>query len=445
VITLSSKFGLQTKYIHNNSVKPDENLKLLLNSKRSTEPSPEGITSFMTFRYPVGTHTMFKNIYRVPFGYEFENGSYKKTWSPKFSTQNCDIKSAIERIEELLFGKIEGMTKNKEIGIVLSGGLDSSLIVALTRKLYPMRKIRTYTVGFVGDNEFEYAKVIADLFKTDHKEIELGIDDYLGEKSIIKELIVHKCEPLHPNELALAYAEKEALEDGCEVILCGEGADDIFGGYGRNLRMYLNFNGSSIKDFLEFFLDNYRYFTLEERKQFIKPEYLVDDLKLSLAELTLEDFPARLEDAALYITQRLHTPGLITRGINAITYNGLEACFPFIDDKLVEFVNSLHFEYKVRWKNEESRIKAKGLNFRKISENYDIPKYILKKTAEKYLPEEIIYRKKYGFPVPFESWMKSINSWNFHKKVFATNDISSLSGWKKFMLINLDLFVKEFF
>jgi len=442
---VSSKFGLHTEYIKHDSDKPVEKLQLLIKSEHNIELSPEGITSFMTFRYPIGKQTMFKNIYRVPFGYEFENGSYKKTWTPKFSTQNIDMKIAIERIEERLFEKIESETKKKEIGIVLSGGLDSSLVVALARKLYPMKKIRTYTVGFVGDNEFEYAKLIADLFNTDHNEIELGIDDYLGEKSIIKELIDHKCEPLHPNELALAYAEKKASEDGCEVVLCGEGADDIFGGYGRNLRMYLNFKGSSIEDFLEFFLDNYRYFTLEERKQFIKQEYLVDDLKLSLGELTLEDFPVRLEDAALYITQRLHTPGLITRGLNAITYNGLEGCFPFLDDKLVELVNSLPFEYKVCWKDEESRINAKGLNFREISENYDIPKYILKKTAEKYLPEEIIYRKKYGFPVPFESWMKGINSWDLSRKVFVTNDISSLSGWKKFMLINLDLFVKEFF
>ena len=66
---------------------------------------------------------------------------------------------------------------------------------------------------------------------------------------------------------------------------------------------------------------------------------------------------------------------------------------------------------------------------------------ILKKVAEKYLDHKIIYRPKKGFPVPFENWLKDLNEWELDKTVFKQNDISSYSGWKKFMLINLDKFI----
>ena len=64
--------------------------------------------------------------------------------------------------------------------------------------------------------------------------------------------------------------------------------------------------------------------------------------------------------------------------------------------------------------------------------------------AEEYLPREIIYRKKVGFPVPFELWFQNDKIWDLDEHVFRTKDISNLSGWKKFMVINLDTFIKIF-
>jgi len=441
---MSTIFGLSVEYRDVSSEIVRNDLRELVERKSKCEISPEGMTSFLTYRYPIGKYTMFEGIERIPFGYDIVDSTLRQAWYPKYSTIDCSLEDSKQTIDVLLKTSIERLTKGKKIGIVLSGGLDSSLVVALAREIYPSADLRTYTSGFVGDNEFEYARIVSEKFETEHKEIELSVDDYLGDMSFIRELIRFKGEPLHPNELALAYAEKQAALDGCEVILCGEGADDIFGGYGRNFRMYMNFPGGSIRDFVEFFLNNYRYFSLKERKSFINSEYLVDDIALTLSQLDLEDYPVNLEDNAIYITQKLHTPGLITRGKNAIAFNNMEAGFPFIDDELVAFVNSLPFEFKIKWKDNESETQAKKLSFKSISEVYDVPKYILKKVSEKYLPDEIIYRKKYGFPVPFDLWMKDIDSWDLRKDFFTTNNISELNGWKKFMLINLNTFLEEF-
>ena len=94
--------------------------------------------------------------------------------------------------------------------------------------------------------------------------------------------------------------------------------------------------------------------------------------------------------------------------------------------------------------HKKSKDQAIGLNFREISEYLDIPKFILKKLAEKYLPNKIIYRPKYGFPVPFDLWFKELNDWDLNEEIFKSNNLNNLSGWKKFMLINLNTFFDEF-
>ena len=241
----------------------------------------------------------------------------------------------------------------------------------------------------------------------------------------------------------MANVEKLAKQDGCEIAVCGEGGDDIFGGYGRNLRFYMNYNGQ--KPFFKFFLGSkYRYFTLEDREKIIKDSYLVDDVELLNSAMNENEIPEDVRNKMFYFIQKVHTLGLITRGANTMRFNDLELGFPYTNMKLVNFVNSLPFDFKVHWKSDKHFEKAKKMTYKEISESMDVPKFILKKIAEKYLPHKVIYRKKYGFPVPFEKWFKDLKSWSFDNDVFKSNDISSFNGWKKFMLINLDAFIKEF-
>jgi len=160
--------------------------------------------------------------------------------------------------------------------------------------------------------------------------------------------------------------------------------------------------------------------------------------------LLTNGLPENYRDQAFYFIQRLHTQGLITRGVNAIRSNGLHPSFPYINDTVVDFVNSMPFEWKMSWITEDEPINLHTIRHTDIARHFVKPKYMLKKLAEKYLHNDIIYREKVGFPVPFDLWLKDLNSWDFDQEVFMNNDLRGLSGWKKFMLINLDTFVKAF-
>lgn len=444
----SDEFGLnQNFYKLDDKTEFYNDLSNTIRQKYFEDYSAKGISSFMSFRYPIFDLTMFEEFKKIPCGYRFENNNIEKFWSPKFCSAPINYDQAFYRVEELLIKAIKKLELEKytKIAITMSGGIDSSLIVALVRTIFPNRKIHTYSAGFYGDDEFEYSRSIAKKFDTVHKEKILYRDDYIGENSLLKPLILHKGEPLHPNEPALAHIEQIARKDGCEIVLCGEGADDIFGGYGQNFRMYLDYEKTEQKiSFLKYFLNNYRYFSIDERKSIINKKYLFDDFQLVDNFISDDEIPERSEDYAIYFTQKFHTVGLITRGVNAMKFNKLIPAFPFIDMDLVNYVNSLPFEFKVNWKSKNSKEKAQFCNRKEISEKYDIPKFILKKIAEKYLPKKIIYRPKYGFPVPFDFWLKDIKEWDLDPTIFNSTDISSFRGWKKFMLINLNAFIQVF-
>lgn len=407
--------------------------------------SKEGISSFLSFRYPILDHTMFAGYQQVDTGVKISaDGSREVYWRPKLVREEVGLDEAIAEVERLLIKSIDKLIgKKKRIGITLSGGLDSSLLLAMVKKHFPDREVYTYSCGFYGEDEFEYSRQMAEEFSDKHREFVLGREDFLGQDSILNALIKQKAAPLHPNELCLAYIEMKARLDLCDIVLCGEGADDIFGGYGKNLRMYLNYEGQ-LEPFYKYFMRNYRYFNNEEVARLIRPEYIIDDLELIARVFNEDECPEDIRDQVFYFKQRVHVRGLIERGTNALRFSAFAPAFPFADRELVDYANSLDFNYKVRWHDGYDESRLVGMSYKDVSEKYDTPKYILKKLAENYLPENIIYRPKYGFPVPFEQWLNDINEYDFNLGVFKSKDISYLNGWKKFMLINLNRFIQIF-
>ncbi len=439
-ILQSDYFGLTNIFVRDECCARD--IKFLLEKGKISDFSPEGISSFFSFRYPIREYTMFSNIKKLDTAVVKDNEKEETYWRPLFKEKNISLAEAEIVCESLLVKSLKKLVENKKrIGVTLSGGIDSSLIAAMVKKHFPDKEIYSYSVGFYGDDEFEYSRLVADKFSDKHCELLLGKEDFIGENSIMPSLIKYKGAPLHPNELGLALAERQARKDCCDIVLCGEGADDIFGGYGRNLRMYLEYDGANYTNFL---MDHYRYISREHVNKLIKSQYVVDDIELLEPIFKEEACPSDLKNRMLYFIQRVHTRGLIERGNNALSYNGFPQGFPFIDIELVEYVNNLPFDYKVHWNSSAAEMEAKGKTSGEVSEIYDTTKYLLKKIAEKYLPETIIYRKKYGFPVPFEAWLGEIKTWDLNQRVFKTKDISFLSGWEKFMVINLNEFLNIF-
>lgn len=356
----------------------------------------EDVTSFLTFRHFLSNLKTFKYPYTI-----------------SFKRKNVNFKEAKENVLEKLKIAVKKKIDNSEKpAIMMSSGIDSVFLAALMKELAPEKKIRAYTAMFASDHEYLESIKRAKYLGLEHKIIEINRSDYLVEDRYLTPLILRKKEPLHPNEIALAKAESISKDDGCDMVFCGEGADDIFGGYSNNFTFYKNWNG---RDFFHDFLETYRYFSLDERKRIINPEFLIDDLELLKEYLGEHDIG--IENLAIYFTQKIHTPGLLKRGYNAIASNGLEKAFPYMNSELVSYVNSLPFEYKI---------------FSNIS------KYILREIACMFVPKNFAYTEKHPFPVTFNTWMKDINNWNLNDKLFLTKNISKFNGWNKWMLINLN-------
>jgi len=171
-----------------------------------------------------------------------------------------------------------------------------------------------------------------------------------------------------------------------------------------------------------------------------------------------------VKDKPLYIFQNLHLQGLLQRLDSTTMASSVEGRVPFVDDhNLIEFINEVPFEYKVKWKQGESLQKALDNNFEaeQISEKLDITKYLLKKAFKDYLPKEIIERNKIGFPVPLDNWFKgdfkayakrilldkrTIKRGIFNKEYLISGKIfEELSGINIWMMINLELFLRKYF
>jgi len=362
------------------------------------ELNMEDITSFLTFRYPL---SLLKN-YKYPYT------SFLKEQSIHFDTAKA-------KTETLLLAAIKKrMDASDRPAVMMSGGLDSILLVALMKKVDPNKKIRLYTATFGNNPDMVRAKDAAQLFDLPHSFVKINPSDYLNIDRYLVPLIRLGKRPLHPNEIALAKTEARAKKDGCDVIFCGEGADGLFGGYDKLLTFY-----KKSQDYLNFF-KFYRYFSLDDRKQIIQSKYLMYDTELLLNKFWIYS-SSEFRNSIWQFIQQVHTPGLLMRGANAARYNGLEIAFPYTDRDLFSFVNSLPFEYKI---------------FGTIS------KYILREIALKYLPYRFAYAKKYPFPVPFEQWLKNTNKWDLNKSLFLSNNISKFSGWHKWMLINLNTWLE---
>ena len=154
-----------------------------------------------------------------------------------------------------------------------------------------------------------------------------------------------------------------------------------------------------------------------------------------------------------------HLKGLLQRVDYTTMQTSIEARPPFLDHKLIEFVfKEVPYDLKLKWVNDKSKSIASNLKADDYSEIHDIPKYILKKISYNYLPDEIIERKKVGFPVPLSSWFPNLesmcdkflrnSSWLDSRKLDELIiDLKSnpRSGQLIWMFLNVDIFYRKYF
>lgn len=419
------------------------------------------IEEYLSYRQVFEPDTFFCDIFQVEsatylkFSQNLDISKFKY-WSLP-NTFNSDIYNEKELTKKLKNKIIDSVNlwaiSDVNIGTFLSGGLDSSLTSAILSKSH--KNLMTYTIGFKekGYNEFYYADLVSKHISSKHTELNEDINSYILKWD---ELIYFKDSPLAvPNEVPLAIMCKKLKKD-FTVVVSGEGADELFGGYGKIFKKYFDVKNSKKQlNFFEEFFKDYSYVEKSFIDKYFKNQ---KNSVLNFAKKLHDDSDGDL-DFTYRFFHNFHIKGLLNRVDMTSMYASVEARPPFLDHKLIEFVyKNIPNELKVRWNNLESKESAKQQTSNEYSEVLDTPKYLLKKVSEEFLPNEIIYRKKMGFPVPLDDWFEKLKNearnyfdkseWLKCKDLdVMLSDISDLkrSGQTLWMLLNIDKFYIKYF
>lgn len=468
LIIARDRFGIKPLYYFMNDdllIFSSEIKGILSSGLIQPEFNSEAIDDYLGNRYVREPNTFFKKIKQVRSStylkfnkyLEFEEFTYWKLPELNFET-GYNEKQVIKDTHDVLYAAFQRwFISDVSVGAYLSGGVDSSLTSAILSKEVS-HLIDTYTIGFEEEdyNEFVYAKEIADLYKTNHHTIICNEKDYLNEWDL---LIGFKDAPLAvPNEVPLAQMSS-ALKKDMTVVISGEGADELFGGYGRIYRSAFDYsNKPEGKTFYEYFINNYEYVSRSLRDKYLNIDY--GNLRTFYDNKNQNDFQYhRNEENIFRFFHSYHIQGLLNRVDMTTMQTSVEARPPFLDHKLVEYVyTQIPYEMKLHWNTVDSKKQAESLTASRYSEVLDCPKYVLKKIAEQYLPVEIIYRKKMGFPVPLSKWFSELDklafdllsnaSWLNQNELFSliedlkTNERSGQLLW---MFMNVQMFYNKYF
>jgi asparagine synthase (glutamine-hydrolysing) len=384
------------------------------------------LPDMLAFGYASGDHTLFQNIRKLMPGHRMllDAGNSRpelkceRYWDipmgdgahPDADKQDLDEQSWVAetrlRLEESV--QLHQMS-DVPLGVFLSGGLDSSAIAALTQRASP-RPVQTFAVGYreAKFSELSYARQVAELLGTDHRETVIGLDDFFGA---LPKLIWHEDEPIAwPSSVPLYFVSKLAAQH-VKVVLTGEGSDELFAGYERYRWLEVNQRwaeryvrvppevrgavrewiatspllGAGLRrrlrhtvlgrglDFESLFLDNF-YCAFEGRGG--SEEYM---------HYWNRHAGASPLDRTLYADQKTYLVELLMKQDQMSMAASIESRVPFLDHTLVEFAARI-----------PSRLKICGRE----------QKHILKAAVSDLLPRGIIHRRKMGFPTPLARWLR---------------------------------------
>ena len=385
----------------------------------------EALNSFLTFRYNPSPQTLFKGIRKLLPGHYLKiTAGGAATISPYWNyipATNSDIseKEAMEEYRKLLEQAVKRqMISDVPIGLLLSGGVDSAAIGYLMQK-NAKEKIKTFSIGFSGNgdfNELALAQQSAELIGSEHYSIELTQKEYMD---FFFKSFYYMEEPIAETTVSALYCVSKLAAQHLKVVLTGQGADELLAGYPRyigenyiskfyNLLRILPIAGiaaflprnerlrravyaSKFPAELQRFLAIYTIFTPEQKMQMVN-----DDIKKQMANADkilidrLYSQTSNLKDSLskmMFIDARMSlSDNLLLFNDKMTMANSLEMRVPFLDLELARFLESLPSEFKLK---------------------AGIMKYIHKKALEKWLPAELIYRKKRGFETPMDKWLQS--------------------------------------
>lgn len=410
-------------FIFSSQIKP-----ILTNVEVKKELNLAVLDDYLSFNYIPADNSIYQNIKKLPPASYLELSAgkavIKRYWQLNYTEKTSLFEpDLIKRVDNLLNESTKiRMIGDVPLGAFLSGGLDSSLIVAIMAKYTD--KVKTFSIGFDQKDfsELAWAKKIADKFKTEHHEFVISPNMV----DVVDGLIEAFEEPYaDPSQIPMYYLSK-LTRQYVNVALNGDGGDEAFAGYERYLGMIYQDKyrcvpkviRSSLYSLIEKLPENTAHHSFIRRFKWLN--------KISLSESDTaylqihRSFDSQLKET-LYTDQMKEKIGsgagereflgffnannanelldkilntdvntylpqdLLVKSDRSTMYHSLEARSPFLDYQFMEYAASLPTKYKLQ-----------GSNL----------KYLLKKLAGKYLPNEIIARKKQGFGVPLGSWFR---------------------------------------
>jgi len=382
------------------------------------------VWDFLAYRYVPGPKTLFEGIRKLPPGtsatWQAGNLTERRYWSPPDGQARGTRREARE--DDLLpefLSKLDNavstqMVSDVPFGAFLSGGLDSSTIVALMTR--HNSKVKTFSVGFGegGYSELAYANVVAKHFGTQHHELIVGFDDIVEN---LPKLVGYRDAPVsEPSDIPIYLLAKEASKS-VKMVLTGEGSDEILGGYPKHVferfaqgwqlipgyvrhsliapltqslpygfrRAKTAVTNLNIEDWRERYV---RWFGALDHRE--RDKLSVLRMNGRAVDANVPPFDASPDSTTLrrilYFDQTSWLPdNLLERGDRMTMAASIESRVPFLDHELAQFVSTL-----------PDNCRVKGLR----------TKWILRQAGRSLIPDAILDRKKVGFRVPVNQWFQ---------------------------------------
>ena len=390
-------------------------------------------SDYLANHAPSGEETLFRGVKRLLPGHvlTWRDGevTIRRYWDVDFSKDDVephDDKTYIAQWSDLFRESVRlRLMADVPLGMFLSGGIDSSAIAAVMSGMVS-EPIKTFSVAFAEReaNELEYARLVAEAFKTNHHEIVVSPEQFFAA---LPRLVWHEDEPLaHPSSVALYFVSQLASQH-VKVVLTGEGSDEMLAGYGRyrrtlwNLslgRRYNKFAPSFARDAVRnqiehtlpisrfrqklmrtflvlspelesIYFDNFAVFPAPMQQHMFTRETRARmhqiDPYAELRRVLARTKDMSLLDGLLYADIKTYLHELLMKQDQMSMAPSLESRVPFLDHKLVEFTARMPDTMKLRGQT---------------------TKYVLRESMKGVLPEKILTRSKMGFPVPIGSWFR---------------------------------------
>lgn len=402
------------------------------NPRFKKELNRERIPEYLCFEYIPSNETLFKHVYKMPPASYFICKDGKMEITEYYHLQyHIDDKKSLAEWEDIIAETFRDSTEvhgiaDVEVGCFLSSGMDSSYAV---KEMAKGNRVKTFSVGFAEEkySELKYAEEYAKTIGVDIFTKKITADEYFDAVPTVQ---YYMDEPLpNPSAIALYFLTKKAAEQ-VKVVLSGEGADELFGGYyyyqdplalqkyqklPKSLRKGIAKiaeklpEGTHGKRFLvrgaqtidEYYIRNNYNFNWRERSKYLNPDIPAPDpavfTKPFFDDCKGEDDITRMQyvDMKTWLVQ-----DILVKADRMSMANSLELRVPFLDKKMLEIALSIPSRYRV---------------------SKDLTKIALRGAAAKQLPEKNAKMKKMGFPVPLNDWLKQDKYYAMVEKTFQSD------------------------